>query len=107
MRNFPLAARLLISIAAFSPFVTTRGHALTTPLTGVIASRSSANHTVTLRSDGTVWTWGDNGNGQLGDGTTTNRTTNVQVSGLNNIVAIAGGSARAVALKSDGAVWVN
>ena len=37
----------------------------------------TARHTVGLASDGTVYTWGYNNNGQLGDGTTTQRTSPV------------------------------
>jgi len=37
------------------------------------------NHTVAIRTDGTLWAWGRNYEGQLGDGTTTDRTTPVQV----------------------------
>ena len=37
----------------------------------------TANYTVGLASDGTVYTWGYNNNGQLGDGTTTQRTSPV------------------------------
>jgi len=62
-------------------------------------------HSITLKSDGTVWTWGDNQHGQLGDGTATDRTTPVQVQGLTGVVAIAGGSYHSLALKSDGTVW--
>ena len=47
--------------------------------------------TVVLKSDGTVWTVGSNYIGQLGDGTTTARSTPVQVSGLTGIVAVASG----------------
>ncbi len=54
---------------------------------------------------GTVWTWGRNLYGQLGDGTTTNRNTPVQVSGLIGVTAIAGGDSHTIALKSDGTVW--
>lgn len=38
--------------------------------------------TVALSKDGTVWAWGDNASGQLGDGTTVNRLSPVQVVGL-------------------------
>jgi len=56
-----------------------------------------------LKSDGTVWAWGYNYYGQLGDGTTTQRLTPVQVSGLNGVIAIAaGGQYFTLALKSDG-----
>ena|GEM_PF-5751800 len=62
-------------------------------------------HTAALKNDGTVWSFGDNRSGQLGDGTTTNCPTPVQVSGLNNITAIAVKGLRTVVLKSDGTVW--
>jgi alpha-tubulin suppressor-like RCC1 family protein/predicted transcriptional regulator len=55
-----------------------------------------------LRDDGTVWAWGCNCAGDLGDGTIENRLTPVQVKGLTNITAIDGG---AFAIKDDGTVW--
>jgi alpha-tubulin suppressor-like RCC1 family protein len=67
---------------------------------------SAANHTVYLKSDGTVWTWGNNGNGQLGDGTTTDKTSPVQATGLSGAIkAIAAGDAHTVALMNDDTVW--
>ncbi|MCF6152288.1 MAG: RCC1 repeat-containing protein, partial [Candidatus Kuenenia stuttgartiensis] len=49
--------------------------------------------------------WGSNSYGQLGDGTTINRLTPVQVSGLTDAIAIAGGDYHTIALKSDNTVW--
>jgi alpha-tubulin suppressor-like RCC1 family protein/flagellar hook assembly protein FlgD len=46
--------------------------------TAWIAVSAGENHTVALKSDGTVWTWGANTSGQAGDATTTNRTAPVQ-----------------------------
>jgi alpha-tubulin suppressor-like RCC1 family protein len=63
------------------------------------------NHTVYLKSDGTVLAWGINANGQLGDGSTTQRNSPVQVSGLGSVTAIAAGFDHTVALKNDGTVW--
>jgi alpha-tubulin suppressor-like RCC1 family protein len=80
-------------------------------LTDVIAIAAGSNYTAALKSDGTVWTWGDNSYGQLGDNTTTRRSTPVQVSGtggsgfLTDVKAIAAGIDHMVALKSDGTVW--
>jgi uncharacterized repeat protein (TIGR01451 family) len=58
-----------------------------------------------LKSDGTVWAWGDNDVGQLGDGTTTSRMTPTQVGGLAGVTAIAAGDLHSLAVKGDGTVW--
>ncbi len=65
------------------------------------------NHTLLLKSDGTVWAWGNNTYGQLGNGTTTSSSMPVQVVGLNGVTSIAAsaGSDHSVAVKSDGTVW--
>ena len=36
---------------------------------------AGGDHTVAVKTDGTLWAWGDNNYGQLGDGTTTNQST--------------------------------
>jgi alpha-tubulin suppressor-like RCC1 family protein len=58
-----------------------------------------------LRQDGTVWGWGANHRGQLGDGTTLQRNMPVQVMGLGNVESIGAASRHSVALKKDGTVW--
>ena len=62
-------------------------------------------HTLALTSSGSVWAWGDNLYGQLGDGTTTDAIAPVRLSGLTNVVALAAGEADSFALRSDGTVW--
>ena len=57
-----------------------------------------------LRADGTVWAWGFNGSGQIGDGTRTTRTTPVKVTGLNNVVDVVAGAQHSMALLADGTV---
>jgi alpha-tubulin suppressor-like RCC1 family protein len=66
---------------------------------------SGLAHTLALAVNGTVWAWGWNQYGQLGDGTANNRTTPVQVPGLSNIIAVAAGGDHSLAIKSDGTVW--
>jgi alpha-tubulin suppressor-like RCC1 family protein len=77
-------------------------------LSNIVAISMGNQHAMALKSDGTVWAWGDNFYGELGDGTTTNRNIPVQVPGLASCVAIAANGnagAHSMALKSDGTVW--
>ena len=75
------------------------------------ALAAAGGFAMALRTDGTVWTWGENQSGQLGDGTTVFRATPAPIPGLTGIVAVEAGSdylapaAHALALKSDGTVW--
>ena len=66
---------------------------------------AGAWHALALKKDGTVWAWGYNGDGQLGDGTNIDKLTPVQVSGLTGVMAIACGSFHSLAIKNDGTVW--
>jgi alpha-tubulin suppressor-like RCC1 family protein len=74
-------------------------------LTGVTAVAAGQFHTLAVKSDGSVWAWGGNGSGQLGDNSTTERTSPTLVTGITNVVAIAAGLTHSVALRSDGTVW--
>jgi len=61
---------------------------------------------VALRKEGTVWTWGNNRDGQLGDGTDSiQKSTPVQVLGVSNVVAVAAGVYHTVVIKGDDTVW--
>src|SRR5207245_9615050 len=73
-------------------------------LTGAVAVAGGVSHSLAMRSDGTVWAWGRNGFGQLGDGTTTGRNVPVRVSGLRGAAAVAGGGHRRLAVRSVGTV---
>ncbi len=76
-------------------------------LTNVVAIAAGRFFSLAVKDDGSVWTWGQNLYGQLGDGTTTDRNTPVQVSGL--IVAlpaiVAAGAFHCTAVKTDGTAW--
>jgi hypothetical protein len=62
-------------------------------------------HTVAVRSDGTLWAWGNSYYGQLGDDTTDNQSSPVQVGSATNWQAVAAGVWHTVALRSDGTLW--
>ena len=80
-------------------------------LSGVSMVAAGEGHSLALKTDGTVWGWGNNGYGELGDGTTTDRAYPVGVKGvggvgyLSGITDIVSGEDHAVALKSDGSVF--
>jgi alpha-tubulin suppressor-like RCC1 family protein len=72
----------------------------------ITAISGGTDHSLALDDGGTVWAWGANDAGQLGDGTTTSRITPAPVTGLTNVTAIAATNRRSFALKDDGTVWV-
>src|SRR5947208_1126175 len=69
-----------------------------------IAAGNSSNTSMALRGDGAVRSWGENGSGELGNGTTDPSSTPVPVSGLSRVVAIAVGYPNGQALLSNGTV---
>ncbi|MDR0445792.1 MAG: hypothetical protein LBH17_01980 [Oscillospiraceae bacterium] len=70
----------------YLPFTTTEGHALA------------------LKTDGTLWSWGYNGYGQLGDGSRTTRLSPTRV--MTDVREISAGSGASAAVKTDGTLWV-
>jgi len=71
----------------------------------ITAVAAGASHSVSLKKDGTVWAWGNNDAGQLGDGTFNVSEFPVKVSGITDVVAIAAGNNHVLVLKKDGTVW--
>ena len=76
-------------------------------LTDVVAIAAGYGHSLALKSDGTVWAWGNNYDGQLGNGTNTDSDCPSQMSNLTGVVAISAGDGHSLALKSGGAVWAS
>ncbi len=79
-------------------------------LSGVTAMAAANLHGLAVTSDGvtpdgTVWAWGINGSGQLGDNSTTERHVPVRVSGLSGATAVAGGRNYSLALMADKTVF--
>lgn len=66
-------------------------------------SASIGTHSLFLKTDGTVWAVGENGNGELGDGTTDDKEIPIQI--LTGVKAISAGRFHSLFLKTDGSVW--
>jgi alpha-tubulin suppressor-like RCC1 family protein len=79
-------------------------------LADVTAVAAGGSHSVASKNDGTVWAWGYNYVGELGDGTTVSKTNPVQVkvqggAALSGVSAISAKVHSTVSLKTDGTVW--
>ena len=75
-------------------------------LTGVTQVAAGGYYVLALRSDGTVWAFGDNSGGYLGDGTTNGpRSLPQQVPGLSGITEVVAGGLESFAVRSDGTLF--
>jgi hypothetical protein len=74
--------------------------------TGAVWTKVSARgaHTVALKTNGTLWAWGYNEYGQLGDGTTIDRLRPVRVLGT-GWASVTAGLGFTVGVRKDGALW--
>lgn len=61
--------------------------------------------TTIIKTDGTLWTAGENGSGQLGLGDYDNRTTFTQIGTDSNWIDVSTNDTLALAIKSDGTLW--
>jgi alpha-tubulin suppressor-like RCC1 family protein len=61
--------------------------------------------TIVLKNDSTVWAWGKNGAGCLGDGTFNDNPIPTRIDTLKEVIAISVNGGRCLALKKDGSVW--
>jgi alpha-tubulin suppressor-like RCC1 family protein len=74
------------------------------------AIKGSGNCSIGRRTDGTVWTWGNNTAGQLGDNTVDDKSSPVSIVGAHSFTLIGNGagngtSVHVIAMKSDGTAW--
>ena len=68
-------------------------------------SFANSSHVAAVRTNGTLWTWGNNDFGQLGSNNITNRSSPVQVGTLTNWSKVFTGPSHTMAIKTDGTLW--
>ncbi len=73
----------------------------------ISAGKSTSNEVwmVGLKPNGTLWAWGENGSGQLGQGNTTDRSSPIQIGVDTAWVGVVAGCDHWIGFKSDGSVW--
>ena len=69
----------------------------------VVAASAGYVHNLVITRDGSLWAWGDNRYGQIGDGTTEDRTTPIKI--MDDIIEVDAGDRHSLAIKSDGSLW--
>src|SRR5471032_1173645 len=82
---------------------------VTAPTTGTISPwtmvAAGEEHTVALRADGTLWAWGYNFYGQLGDGTTAAKAVPTKIGAFTNWMSASAGATHTLAVRADGTLW--
>jgi len=71
-------------------------------LNNVVSVNAGPDHAFAIRTDGSLWAWGKNANGQLGDGTRENRDEPIKV--MDNVASISAGENHTIVVKHDGTI---
>jgi len=75
-------------------------------LSGITAiAANGSNHSLALRNGSTVWVWGDNSHGQLGDGTSVYKDLPIQLGTLRGVTTIGVGEDHSFVVRKDGTIW--
>src|SRR5438445_12866630 len=100
--RFAVAAAAL---ALMSPAVTIARTAAPAGAVTLPVLAAGGGHSCAIMADQSVWCWGQNTTGQLGNGTTADSTVPVQVGGLPPAIAVAGGHDHTCAIDTGHQAW--
>ena len=78
-------------------------YAPTKIMDGVASASAGGSHSMAIKDDGSLWAWGQNMFGQIGDGTTEYRATPVKI--MDGVAAVSARDTLTMALKKDGSLW--
>ena len=74
-------------------------------LKNIVDLAAGGGHLLALASDGTLWSWGYNSNGQLGTGGTVDRSVPTAIDNFDGAMYIDAGARHSLVIKRDGTVW--
>ena len=74
-------------------------------LTTWLTPSTGEDFCLALKTDGTLWGWGDNGQGQIGNSTVDSKSSPIQIGALTNWSQVSAGDNHTAALKTDGTLW--
>ncbi|MCL1998644.1 MAG: hypothetical protein FWG65_07750 [Turicibacter sp.] len=101
MKNKFLAAFLIAAmVAAILPATTTKA---ANRVDGALPTISAISSSFAIRADGSLWAWGPNFDGALGDGTSRTRRTPIKI--LEDVVSVHASHLQNMAIRSDGSLW--
>jgi len=89
-----------------TPAESARAQAWTPPEGGWASVSACYRHTAAIKADGSLWIWGDNLFGRLGDGTWTERHRPVRIGGGYDWAMVSVGGSNTAAIKTDGSLWI-
>lgn len=91
---------IILAVVFLIPLITPSTHAQGDVYTTVSAG---SMHTMAIKADGSLWAWGDNRSGKLGDGTTFDRYYPVKI--MDDVISVSAGDFHTMAIKADGSLW--
>jgi len=101
MKRFKKICLVGLFSVVFSGWVTAKGHAAT----DWAQVSGGSYHSLALKADGSLWAWGWNFFGQLGDGTTTDHYSLVRIGTASDWAQVSAGHSHSLAVKADGSLW--
>ena len=94
-----------LGIGTFSPTIGINGFIQVGNANNWKYISADREHTLGVKTDGTLWSWGSNYQGKLGDGTLTDRLSPTQIGSDNNWSKVAIGLHQSFGLKNNGTIW--
>lgn len=105
MKKFKTIISLLVLTLLLTMTWSSQSFAVDTKTAKFVSADFGEWFSIALKSDGTVWTSGDNEYGQLGVGDKSFKAGFVKVVGLKDVIAVSAADSHCVAVKKDGTVW--